>query len=63
MIFVYPDGKCYLGECAKASWYVDQPPGPDGVVKFGFETSVKELLQHVDRNYRTKSAEMVQDRR
>jgi hypothetical protein len=63
MIFVYPDGKCYLGECERASWYVDQPPGPDGVVRFGFESSVKELIQHVDRAYRTKPEAVLEDRR
>lgn len=63
MIFVYPDGKCYLGECKKANWYVDQPPGPDGVTKFAYEKSVLELIDHVDRTYRTKPEAMLEERR
>jgi hypothetical protein len=63
MIFVYPDGKCYLGECKRANWYADQPPGPDGVVKFGYESSVKDLMRHLDERYRTKAEEVREDRR
>ena len=63
MIFVYPDGKCYLGECKKANWYADQPPGPDGSVKFAYEKSVLELIDHVDRTYRTKREAVIEEPR
>jgi hypothetical protein len=63
MIFVYPDGKCYLGECRTASWYSDHPAGPDGVVKFGYESSVLELMDLIDAKYRTKPMDVLEDRR
>ena len=58
MIFVYPDGKCYLGECKRANWYIDQPAGPDGKTKFAYEKSTLELLDTIDRLYRTKKEEL-----
>jgi len=62
MIFVYPDGKCYLGECRRANWYVDQPPDEGGQVRFGYESSVKDLIRHVDERFRTKREEVREDR-
>ena len=63
MIFVYPDGKCYLGECKRANWYTDQPPGADGKTKFSYEKSTLELIDYIDRTYRTKAEEMREDKR
>ena len=53
MIIVFPDGKCNLEECKRGSWYANGP-GVDGTSRYRFEDSVIELLEHIDRKYRTK---------
>ena len=55
MIFVFPDGRCRNGECVKGTFYADAPEGtPDGAQ---METFVLDLMDYVDANYRTRTAE------
>ena len=55
MIFVFPDGRCRNDECVKGTFYADAPAGtPDGAQ---METFMLDLMDHIDANYRTRSAE------
>lgn len=62
MIIVYPDGRCYLGECERANWYVNHP-GIDNVSRFRYEDSVLELIRVIDQRFRTKPEATLTERR
>lgn len=55
LILVFPDGRCRGNECLRGTFYTDAPDNVPGGAQM--QTFLLDLMEHMDANYRTRSAE------